>query len=576
MTANGWLQILIYCTATLAVTKPLGVYMYRVFEGEQQPLPRFFGPIERALYRSCGVDPHREQDWKEYTLALLVFSLIGVFVTYVIQRLQWYLPLNPQGLGGVSTDSSFNTAVSFTTNTNWQGYAGETTMSYLSQMMGLAWHNFVSAAAGIGVALAMARGFTRRSAAGVRGLGNFWVDMLRGTLYVLLPISIVVALILMSQGVIQNFSPYVDVTTLEGAKQTLAMGPAASQIAIKQIGTNGGGFFNANSAVPFENPTPLSGWLEMFAILALSAGLTYTYGRMARDQRQGWSIFAAMAAFTLVGILICYAAESRGNPIMADLTADHTVDQTFGNLEGKEMRFGVVNSAIWAVATTDASNGSVNAMHDSFTPLGGLVPLANIQLGEVIFGGVGAGLYGMLVFVLLSVFIAGLMVGRTPEYLGKKIEQREVKLAMLYVLIFPLLILGFSAWSAVAEYGLSSLNNNGPHGLSEILYAFTSAAGNNGSAFAGLNANTPWYNTTLGITMLAGRFLMIVPALAIGGALVDKKTVPPSAGTFPTNGALFVALLIGVIFIVGALTFFPALCLGPIVEHFLARAGKFF
>jgi K+-transporting ATPase ATPase A chain len=576
MTPNGWLQILLYSLAILAVTKPLGVYMYRVYEGDQQPLPRFFGPIERFLYRSCGVDPTREQDWKEYTLALLVFSTIGVIVTYAIQRMQWFLPFNPQGLAGVSSDSSFNTAVSFTTNTNWQGYAGETTMSYLSQMMGLAWHNFVSAAAGIGVALAMARGLTRRSAAGVRGVGNFWVDMIRGTLYVLLPVSILVALLLMSQGVIQNFSPYVDVTTLEGGKQTLAMGPAASQIAIKQIGTNGGGFFNANSAVPFENPTPLSNWVEMFVILALAAGQTYTYGRMARDQRQGWAIFAAMAVFALVGIIICYAAESRGNPIMADLTADHTVEQSLGNLEGKEMRFGAVNSAIWATVTTDASNGSVNAMHDSFTPIGGLVPLANIQLGELIFGGVGAGLYAMLVFVLLAVFIAGLMVGRTPEYLGKKIEQREIKLAMLYVLIFPLLILGFSAWSAVADYGLSSLNNTGPHGLSEILYAFSSAAGNNGSAFAGLNANTPWYNTTLGITMLAGRFLMIIPALAIGGSLVDKKIVPPSAGTFPTNGTLFVALLIGVVFIVGALTFFPALCLGPVVEHFLAQHGKLF
>jgi K+-transporting ATPase ATPase A chain len=576
MTSNGWLQIFIYCAAIVAVTKPLGVYMYRVFEGDRQPLPRFFGPIERWLYRACGIDPTQEQDWKEYTLALLAFSASGVIVTYAIQRLQFYLPFNPQGLAGVSADSSFNTAVSFTTNTNWQGYAGETTMSYLSQMMGLAWHNFVSAAAGIGIALAMARGLTRRAAPGVRGVGNFWVDMIRGTLYVLLPMSMAVALVLMSQGVIQNFSPYVDVTTLDGGKQTLAMGPVASQIAIKQIGTNGGGFFNANSAVPFENPTPLSSWLEMFVILALAAGQTYTYGRMARDQRQGWAIFAAMAFFAVVGIAICYWAEARGNPVMADLTADRTVDQSLGNLEGKEMRFGVVNSAIWAVTTTDASNGSVNSMHDSFTPLGGLIPLANIELGEVIFGGVGAGLYGMLVFVLMAVFIAGLMVGRTPEYLGKKIEQREVKLAMLYVLIFPLLILGFAAWSAVADYGLSSLNNNGPHGLSEILYAFSSAAGNNGSAFAGLNANTLWYNTTLGITMLAGRFLMIVPALAIGGSLVDKKIVPPSAGTFPTNGTLFTLLLIGVIFIVGALTFFPALCLGPIVEHFLAGHGKYF
>jgi K+-transporting ATPase ATPase A chain len=573
MTFNGWLQILIYSLVIFAVTKPLGIYMYRVFEGERQPLAAFFGPLERFLYRCCGVDERREQDWKEYTLALLVFSLFGVLVTYALQRLQGVLPFNPQGLGAVSADSSFNTAASFTTNTNWQGYVGEATMSYLTQMAALAWHNFTSAAAGIGVALVLARGITRAPAAdGSRGVGNFWVDLMRGILYLLLPLSIVFGLVLISQGIIQNLSPYVDVTTLEGAKQTLAMGPVGSQEVIKELGTNGGGFFNANSAHPFENPTPLTNFVEMFLIFAISGGLTYTFGRMARDQKQGWALFAAMGMLFLVGVTVAYHYEARGNPVMHGLA----VEQGLGNMEGKEVRFGVANSALFATVTTDASCGAVNSMHDSYTPLGGLVPLLNIQLGEVIFGGVGAGLYGMLVFVLLSVFIAGLMVGRTPEYLGKKIEQREVKLAILYILVFPLLILGFTAWSSVAAYGLSSLNNAGPHGLSEMLYAFTSAAGNNGSAFAGINANTLWYNTSLGITMLAGRFLMIVPALAIAGSLVGKKVVPPSAGTFPTNGALFVVLLVGVIVIVGALTFFPALVLGPIVEHFLAPAGKLF
>ena len=573
MTANGWLQIILFSAVILAVTKPLGIYMYRVFEGDRQPLPRFFGPIDRLLCRSCGVDASHQQDWKEYSLALLVFSTLGVVVTYAIQRLQGILPLNPQDFAAVSPDSSFNTAVSFTTNTNWQGYAGEATMSYLTQMLGLAWHNFTSAAAGIGVALALARGLTRPPATdGSRGIGNFWVDLLRAIIYVLLPLSVLFALLLMWQGVIQNFSPYVDATTLEGAKQTLAMGPTASQEVIKQLGTNGGGFFNANSAHPFENPTPLANFISMFLIFAISAALTYTFGRMARDQRQGWALFAAMGVLFLIGVTVSYHFEAGGNPIMQGLD----VDQSAGNMEGKEVRYGIANSVLFATATTDASCGAVNSMHDSFTPLGGLVPLANIQLGEVIFGGVGAGLYGMLVFVLLSVFIAGLMVGRTPEYLGKKIEQREVKLAMLYVLIFPFVVLGFTAWSAAAAYGVSSLNNAGPHGLSEMLYAFSSGAGNNGSAFAGLNANTPWYNVTLGLTMLAGRFLMIVPALAIAGSLVHKKVVAPSAGTFPTDGPLFVVLLIGVIVIVGALTYFPALALGPIVEHFLADAGRVF
>ena len=573
MTANGWLQILVYSVAVLAVTKPLGIYMHRVFEGDRQPLPRFFGPIERFVYRCCGVDPAREQDWKGYTLALLLFSTLGVLVTYAFQRLQSVLPLNPQGLGAVSADSSFNTAVSFTTNTNWQGYVGEATMSYLTQMAGLAWHNFTSAAAGIGVALVLARGITRAPAAdGSCGVGNFWVDLNRAILYLLLPISVVFGLLLISQGVIQNFSSYVEVTTLEGAKQTLAMGPVASQEVIKQLGTNGGGFFNANSAHPFESPTPLTNFIAMFLIFAIPAGLTYTFGRMARHQRQGWALFAVMGMLFLAGVTVAYHYEAGGNPVMQGLA----VEQSPGNMEGKEVRFGVANSALFATVTTDASCGAVNSMHDSFTPLGGLVPLANIQLGELIFGGVGAGLYGMLVFVLLSVFIAGLMVGRTPEYLGKKIEQREVKLATLYILIFPFVVLGFTAWSAVAAYGLSSLNNAGPHGLTEILYAFTSGAGNNGSAFAGIGANTLWYNTTLGVTMLAGRFLMIVPALAIAGSLVGKKVVPPSAGTFPTDGVLFVVLLIGVIIIVGALTFFPALVLGPIVEHFIAPTGKLF
>ncbi len=573
MTANGWLQILVYFGLVLAVTKPLGIYLYRVFEGERRPFGRVFGPVERALYRVCGVDPAREQTWLQYAFALLAFSAFSLLVSYAIFRLQAWLPLNPQGLPALSEHLAWNTAVSFTTNTNWQSYGGESTMSYLSQMAGLAWHNFTSAAAGIGIALALARGLTRVLPVGApRTVGNFWADLTRGTVYVLLPMSVVGALVLVAGGMIQNLSPYLEVTTLEGAKQTLALGPAASQVIIKQLGTNGGGFFNVNSSHPFENPTPLTNFLEMWSILAISAALTYTYGRMARDSRQGWMLFAAMALLFAVGTTTAYWAEAHPNPALASLA----VDQGAGNLEGKEVRFGVVNSALWATATTDASNGSVNSMHDSFTPLGGLVPLFNIQLGEVIFGGVGAGLYGMLVFVLLSVFIAGLMVGRTPEYLGKKVEAREMKLAALYILIFPLLILGFAAWAALAPYGVSSLNNAGPHGLSEMLYAFSSAAGNNGSAFAGLNANTPFWDTTMGLGMLAGRFLMIVPALAIGGSMVGKKVLAPGPGTFPTNGLTFAALLVGVIVIVGALTFFPVLALGPVVEHFLAQAGKLY
>jgi len=571
MTLIGWIQIVVFALLILALTKPLGVYMYRVFEGDKQPLPRFFGPIERFGYRMMGVDPHREQTWVNYTIALLLFSAFSLLVTYFIQRFQQHLPLNPQGLGAVGPELAFNTAVSFTTNTNWQSYAGESTMSYFTQMAGLAWHNFTSAATGIGIALAIARGLTRQKGPdGPKTVGNFWVDFWRSILYVLLPISIVFTLVLVSQGVIQNLSPYLDVTTLEGGKQTLALGPVASQEVIKELGTNGGGFFNANSAHPFENPNPLTNMIELLLIFCIPASFTYTYGRMARDQKQGWAIFGAMAVLFGVGILVCYWAEARGNPLLGGLP----VAQALGNMEGKEVRFGVSASTLWATVTTDTSCGAVNAMHDSFTALGGLVPLANIQLGELIFGGVGAGLYAALVYVLLSVFIAGLMVGRTPEYLGKKIEAREMKLAMLYVLIFPFIILGFSAWSLVAPYGSSSLNNAGPHGLSEALYAYSSGAGNNGSAFAGLNANTAFWNVTLGLTMLFGRFFMIIPVMAIAGSMVKKKIAPPGPGTFPTNGPLFAGLLTSVIVIVGALTFFPALSLGPVVEHFLALKGK--
>jgi len=571
MTFIGWAQVLVYALVILALTKPLGVYMFRVFEGERQPLRRLFGPIERATYRLCGVDPRVEQTWSQYTVALLVFSAFGVLVTYAIQRLQGVLPFNPQSLAAVTPHLSFNTAVSFTTNTNWQSYGGESTMSYLTQMAGLTWHNFVSAGAGLGVALALGRGFTRRLPAdGPKTLGNFWVDLVRSVLYLLLPLSVVTALALVAGGLIQNLAPYLTVTTLEGAQQVLALGPTASQIAIKQLGTNGGGFFNVNSAHPFENATAITNFIECLSILVLPAAQVYMYGLMARSTKHGWALFAAMSIMFFMGIGVCYWAEARGNPIVASVGAS----QPIGNMEGKETRFGVAESALWAVATTDASNGSVNSMHDSYTPLGGLVPLVNIELGEVVFGGVGAGLYGMLVMVVLSVFIAGLMVGRTPEYLGKKIEGREMKLAMLYVLIFPLIILGYSAWGAIAPDALAGLNNNGPHGLTEILYAFSSGAGNNGSAFAGLTANAPWWDTMLGLTMLMGRFLMIIPALAIGGSMLGKKVVPAGLGTFPTHTPLFTGLLVGVVLIVGALTFFPALCLGPIVEEYLASAGK--
>ncbi len=573
MTANGWLQIAFFLLVILALTKPLGLYLYRVFEGEERPFARTLGRVERFLLRLCGLEQPAAQSWKEYTAALLMFSVLGVLVTYFMQRLQHVLPLNPEKLAPPAEHLAFNTAVSFTTNTNWQAYSGESTMSYLTQMAGLAWHNFTSAAAGLGVALALARGLTRKaSEKDEHGLGNFWADLIRSIVYVLLPISVIFTLILVSQGVVQNFAPYLHIKTLEGATQVIPLGPVASQEVIKELGTNGGGFFNANSAHPFENPTPFTNFIEMVLLLCIPAALTYTFGRMAGNQKQGWVLLAAMTVLLMAGITTAYASEAHPSAALSAFPIGHGL----GNMEGKEARFGVANSALWATITSGTSCGAVNSMHDSFNPLGGLVPLVNIELGEVVFGGVGAGLFGMLVFVLLSVFIAGLMVGRTPEYLGKKIEAREMKLAMLYILIFPLIILGFSGWASVAGYGTSSLNNAGPHGLSEILYAYSSGAGNNGSAFAGLNANTPWWNTSLGITMLFGRFFMMIPVMAIAGSMRGKRTVPAGPGTFPTHGLLFSGLLVSVILIVGALTFFPALSLGPVAEHFVAAAGKVF
>jgi len=573
MTANGWLQIGLYALVILAITKPMGLYMFRVFEGERQPLPRVLGPVERFLYRLSGVNPRKEQTWWQYAAAMMLFSMVTMAVTYGIERLQHVLPWNPQHLGPVEPALAFNTAASFTTNTNWQNYGGESTMSYLSQMAGLAWHNFLSAAVGIGIALALARGLTRqRGPDGPKTIGNFWVDLVRSIVYVLLPISILVTLVLVAAGVPQTLAAYREVTTVEGLKQIIALGPVASQEVIKELGTNGGGFFNANSAHPFENPSPLTNLIEMVLIFAIPAGLTYTYGKMARSARQGWALFAAMGFLWAAGVSVAYWAESHPNPALSTLA----VNQAPGNMEGKEVRFGIPNSALFATVTTDASCGAVNSMHDSFTPLGGLVPLVNIQLGEVVFGGVGAGLYGMLVMVVLTVFIAGLMVGRTPEYLGKKVEGREMKLAMLYVLVFPLIILTMTAWSSVVPYGTSSISNPGPHGLSEILYQYSSQAGNNGSAFAGFNGNTPFSNITGAVTMLVGRFFMIIPALAIAGSMVAKKTVPAGPGTFPTTGLTFVILLVSVILIVSALTFFPALSLSPVLEHFAALGGKVF
>ena len=571
MSVQALLQALCFVAAVALLTRPLGRYMFRVFEGHP-PLRSTLGRLERLCYRLSGVDPAEEQGWVAYAASLLVFSALGLLGSYAILRLQAVLPLDPQGLPGVAPALAFNTAASFTTNTDWQSYAGEGTMSYLSQMAALAWHNFTSAAAGIGVALAVARGLTRRLAPDApRTLGNFWVDLTRATVYLLLPASLLVALFLASQGVLQTLAPYLSVTTLEGARQVLALGPVASQEAIKQLGTNGGGFFNANSAHPFENPTPLTNLVEMVLIFAIPAGLTWTYGRMARSQRQGWALFGAMLALFLAGATALTWAEHQPNPALAGLG----VDQSAGNLEGKEVRFGVDATALFATATTDASCGAVNGMHDSFNPLGGLVPLVDIQLGEVIFGGVGAGLYGMLVFVVLTVFIAGLMVGRTPELLGKKIEPREMKLATIYILIFPLLVLPLTAWAAVTP-AAGAVANAGPHGLSELLYAFTSGAGNNGSAFAGLDATSPFWLVALALDMLLGRFFMLLPALAIAGSMVGKKAVEPGPGTFPTDGWLFGALLVAVIVVVGALTYFPALTLGPILEHVLAGAGKVF
>ncbi len=571
MTTNGWLQIAFFSACVLLVAKPLGIYLVRVYDGSL----RWLAPVERLIYRISGIDPDEAQHWTRYATALLLFSAASMLLTYLALRLQAFLPLNPQGLAAVPARQAFETSASFTTNTNWQAYAGETTMSYLSQMMQLAFHNFVSAAVGLAAAVALVRGISRRSAG---TLGNFWVDTVRGTLYVLLPFSLVFALLLVQQGAIQNFRPSVELTTLEGAQQVLAMGPVASQEAIKQLGTNGGGFLNANAAHPFENPTPWTNFWQMFTIFLIPSAMTYLLGRMVKNQRHGWAVWSAMFLLFFGGVTTAYWAESRGNPIHAERGLDLATTGTSpgGNMEGKEVRFGVANSALFATVTTAASCGAVNAMHDSFTPLGGLVPLVNIQLGEVVFGGVGAGLYGILMMVVLTVFLAGLMVGRTPEYLGKKIQAREVQMAMLYVLIFPAAILITTAISVASPSGLAGLNNRGPHGLSEILYAFSSATGNNGSAFAGLTGSTAYFNTMLGVTMLIGRFAMMVPMLALAGFLSEKKIAPESAGTFPVTSPLFVVLLIGVILIVSALTFFPALALGPIVEHLLMGAGRLF
>ena len=599
MTINGWLQIAFFLLLVFLVTRPMGVLMARVFSREKTFLDPVLRPLERLLYRVTAVDENHEMRWTEYAISMLLFSLISMIGLYLVERLQGYLPFNPQKLGAVnSAQLAFNTAASFTTNTNWQAYSGESTMSYFTQMAGLAYHNFVSAAVGIALAIAFIRGIARRQ---MQTIGNFWVDLVRASLWVLLPFCVVGSLILVSQGVVQNLRPYDIAQLLEPmhvqkvgpdgkpvvdargqpvmdtvTEQKIAQGPVASQEIIKDFGTNGGGFFNANSAHPFENPTPLTNLIKLVAIFAIAGGLTYTLGRMTGSQAHGWAVWAAMAILFLAGVTVAYWAEARGNPLLAGTNQHATALQPGGNMEGKEVRFGIANTALWATVTTDASCGAINGWIDSFTPLGGMVALVNIMLSEVIFGGVGAGMYGMLIYIVLAVFIAGLMVGRTPEYLGKKIEAYDVKMAMLVVLVFPLVILAFTAVSSVNGFGTSSIANPGPHGLSEILYAFTSGAGNNGSALGGLTANTPWYDTTLGLTMLAGRFLMIIPMLAIAGNLAGKKYVPPSLGTFPVTTPLFTALLIGVILIVGALTFFPALSLGPILEHLLMLAGKTF
>lgn len=602
MTANGYLQLVLYVVVLLALAKPLGSYMARIFEGQPAVLNTVGGPIERLLYRVCGVDPSKEMRWMQYALAMLAFNLLGALAVYGLQRLQAYLPFNPQSFAAVSPDSSFNTATSFATNTNWQGYGGETTMSYLSQMAALTIQNFVSAATGIAVLVAMIRGFARQKTDTV---GNFWVDLTRTTLYILLPLSLILALVLVSQGVVQTLSAYHTVPLVESVEydspkldaagqpvkdaqgnpvtekvvqkeQIIAVGPAASQIAIKQLGTNGGGFFNVNSAHPFENSTPLSNFLELLAILVISGALCYTFGKMVGDTRQGWAILAAMTFVFVVLLAVCVGSEQAGNPALAKLGVDQTssAQQAGANMEGKETRFGIVNSALWATATTSASNGSVNAMHDSFTPLGGLVPMWLMQLGEVIFGGVGSGLYGMLVFAIVAVFVAGLMIGRTPEYLGKKIEAFEMKMASIAVLMPLVMVLGGTALAVSLDAGKAGVANPGAHGFSEILYAFSSASNNNGSAFAGLSANTPFYNTALGFAMLFSRYWLAIPVLAIAGALAAKKKVPGGLGTLPTHTPLFVAMLVGVVIIIGALTFFPALALGPIVEHLALYGGQ--
>jgi potassium-transporting ATPase potassium-binding subunit len=598
MTANGWFQILLFLALILVVTKPLGIYMARIFSRERTFLDPVARPLESFLYRVTGVDEEHEMQWTEYAVTMLLFSAVSMLLLYVLQRAQSVLPWNPQKFAAVDPTLAFNTAASFTTNTNWQNYAGESTMSYLTQMVGLAYHNFVSAAVGIALAIAFIRGIVRTEK---KTIGNFWVDLTRGTLWLLLPMCFVYALLLVSQGVVQNLRPYDTVKLVEpqhvpklGADgqpvlgpngkpvmdtltdQTIAQGPVASQEAIKMLGTNGGGFFNANSSHPFENPTPLSNYLQILSIFAIPAGLTYTLGRMTKSSRHGWAVWAAMAILFLCGVTTAYWAEAKGNPLLKGVDQQASAMQPGGNMEGKEVRFGIADSALFATVTTDASCGAINSWHDSFTPLGGMVPLVNIMLSETVFGGVGAGLYGILIYIVLAVFIAGLMVGRTPEYLGKKIEAYDVKMAMLVTLVFPLVILALSAISSVEGFGTSSISNGGPHGLTQILYAFTSQAGNNGSAFAGLNGNTPWYNVSGALAMLVGRFFMIIPMLAIAGNLAQKKIVPATAGTFPVTTPLFVALLVSVIVIVGALTFFPALSLGPILEHLLMLAGKAF
>jgi K+-transporting ATPase ATPase A chain len=575
MTISGWIQIALFSVIVILITRPLGGYMTRVFNGERTFLSPILRPVERAVYWCCGVDEKEEQHWLTYAVAMLFFSVVGFATLYALQRLQWYLPFNPQGQTGVEQSLAFNTAVSFLTNTNWQAYVPETTMGYLVQMAGLTVHNFLSAATGIALALALIRGFVRREA---KAIGNFWVDLTRTTLYVLLPISVVIALFYVWQGVPQNLGAYVDATTLEGAKQTIAQGPVASQEAIKILGTNGGGFLNANSAHPYENPTPLTNLIQLVSIFAIAAALTNVLGRSVRDERQGWALFAVMGLLFLGGVTTAYWAESHGNPAFAAFNVDSaaTATQPGGNMEGKEVRFGPAVSALYATVTTDTSCGCVNSMHDSYLPLGGMVPLVDMQLGEVIFGGVGSGLYGILAFAIVAMFVAGLMVGRTPEYLGKKLEAKEVKMTILALLSLPLSILGWTALATVLPAGLAGIANGGPHGFSEILYAYTEGTGNNGSAFAGLSANTLFYNTTIAGAMLIGRFIFVIPLLAVAGSLAQKKLLAPSAGTFPTNRPLFVGLLVGVILIMGGLTYFPAVSLGPAVEQVAMNQGKLY